>query len=61
MELLGKKVGDSAWLVNVLYCLDREHRIFGRDYIYEKKRQGVATMPLLNNEDGFFDGLPQLS
>ena len=57
-----KKSADVPFLVQVLHLVDSEDEIFARDYVYRRpvKAKTVATMPLMNNADGFYDNLPQL-
>lgn len=61
-RLLNKKAADTAFLVQVLHLVDENDEIFQRNYVYRRplKPKAVATMPLMNNADGFYDNLPQL-
>ena len=61
--LLGKKTADTAWLVQVLHIVNANDKVFARDYVYIKphKPKAQVVMPLVDNNDGFFDGLPALS
>ena len=59
---LEKKHADKHWLVTVLSVCDPENDIFKKDYVYERQRKRLRSdaLPVLDNEDGFFDHLPQL-
>ena len=61
--LLGKKTADTAWLVQVLHLVNANDEVFARDYVYVRphKPKAVVAMPLVDNADGFFNGLPALS
>ena len=61
-RLLNKKEADTAFLVQVLHLVDPLDAIFARDYGYVRpaRVKTAATLPLVNNEDGFFSGLPRL-
>ena len=61
--LLGKKTADTAWLVQVLHLVNANDAVFARDYVYVRphKPKAQVSMPLVDNNDGFFDGLPMLS
>ena len=60
--LVDGKQADSGFLLQVLHLVNENDEIFRRDYVYEKPKafKPVATLPLVCNADGFFDGLPLL-
>ena len=60
LELIEKKLANTEWLVQVLHCINPGHVIFAKDYIYERpaKARAMNALPLLKNDDGFFDNLP---
>ena len=62
VELINKKLADVDWLVKCLYVLNEAHPIFAKSYKYVRPSNQLAanTMQVMNNDDGFFDGLPQL-
>ena len=56
-----KKLADSNWLIQVIYYLNPDHAIFQKEYFYEKPKKERAAfndIPLVNNDDGFWDNLP---
>ena len=65
-ELLGllidKKSADTTFLVQVLHLVNDCDEIFSRGYVYVRPRKVKAqvAMPLVSNEDGFYDNLPVL-
>ena len=61
--MLNKKSADVPFLVQVLHLVNDNDEIFNRDYFYRRpaKPKPAVTMPLMNNADGFFNNLPQLS
>ena len=61
--LSGKKSADTAFLVQVLHLCNPSDEIFATDYLYVRPRKVKAqvAMPLVDNSDGFFNGLPALS
>ena len=62
MELIVKKLADTHWLVLVLHVLDPHDEIFSKHYRYvpPPRNNAIAALPLISNDDAFFDGLPQL-
>ena len=65
-ELLGllmtKKTADTAWLVQVLHMVNENDEVFARDYVYVRpqKVKAQVDIPLIDNSDGFFSGLPKV-
>ena len=53
---------DRNWIILAIATLDPQHEIFGKSYKPEVK-QGFGEGPgiMINNQDGFFTGLPPLS
>ena len=53
---------DRNWIILAIATLDPQHEIFGKSYKPEVK-QGFGEGPgiMINNQDGFFTGLPALS
>ena len=47
----------------MLHLVDPKDEIFARDYVYVRpaKAKAVATMPLLDNADGFYNNLPMIN
>ena len=61
-ERLQKKKANKEWLIDVLWCLDGDHPIFEKDYVYRRPKDShLDYMKLIPNEKGFFDGLPALT
>ena len=61
-ERLKKKKANKEWLIDILWCLDKEHPIFEKDYVYRRPRDNsLEFMQLIPNENQFFDGLPALT
>ena len=62
LELIEKRSADTHWLVCVLCVIDPENLIFTKGYRYVRPetKKALQAMPLLNNDDGFFDNLPPL-
>ena len=61
MEILHKKQADQWWLIKLLYCVNPNSEVFNKDYAYHKpKPPRAAAVAMIGNENGFFDGLPQL-
>ena len=62
MELIKKRLANPQWLLTVLKVLDGGHEFFKKGYAYQKPRKGSSfvNLAVLPNEDGFYDGLPQL-
>ena len=61
-DIVVKKLADSNWLVQVIYYLNPDHAIFQKEYFYEKpkKERAFNDLPMVNNDDGFFDNLPAM-
>ena len=59
-EIVVKKLADSNWLIQVIYFLNPDHDIFQKEFFYEKpkKERAFNNMPMINNDDGFWDNLP---
>ena len=53
-------MADSNWLVQVIYYLNPDNVIFQKEYFYEKpkKERAFNDLPMVNNDDGFWDNLP---
>lgn len=50
--------GDKQWMLNVLATLvDWQHPFFAKDFELQKWVYRKTEL-LVNNEDGFYDGLP---
>ena len=62
MEIVAKKGADKDWLLKVLWCLDRDCKVFGKSYRYVKPKDKInpARIEVFGNQDGFFDDLPPL-
>ena len=62
LELIEKRSADTHWLVCVLCVIDPENRIFSKGYRYVRPetKKALLAMPLMNNDDGFYDDLPPL-
>jgi len=56
---LSIKTADKKWMLNVLSTLtDTQHHFFAKDYVGPKRKQIVQDL-VINNDDGFFTGLPE--
>ena len=62
-DLVKKKLADLPFLLGILGFVEPNHLFFGKNYVYEKPRRPLvaAEMPVINNDDGFFDNLPVYS
>ena len=59
---LRKKKANKEWLIDILWCLDNEHMIFDKNYVYRRPKDYSADWKkLIPNENAFFDGLPELT
>ena len=61
-EHICKRAADVLWLTQVLFCLEPAHEVFQKAYKYRRPQDALSmnTVPILSNDDGFFDGLPLL-
>ena len=61
-RLCNKRVADTAFLVQVLHLVNDQDEIFARDYVYVRAQppKPQISVPLLDNADGFYSGLPPL-
>ena len=61
-RLYKKKSADTPFLVLVLHLVDPADEIFARDYVYQRPQQvkPQVAMPVMDNSDGFYNGLPKL-
>ena len=55
---LKKRESDRQWLIDLLAIYKPSDEIFKKSYKYVRPREDVEI--LLDNEDGFFDDLPEL-
>ena len=56
-KLLGiteKRIPDKDWALQMLYALKPDHNFFKKSYVPKRAVDKI----LLDNRDGFFDGLP---
>ncbi len=50
---------DSRWLLAVLSTLDPDHEFFSKNFVYEaEKKQPAGGVQVVDNQDGFYSGLP---
>jgi hypothetical protein len=55
------RVPDQQWALHALSTLEPGHRIFGKSYVREPAPLVAAVRhPVVDNEDGLYDGLPRL-
>ena len=61
LALLKRRDANKDWLLTVLWCVDRANPIFDKSYMYQRPQTSqVNFMPLIPNEENFFDDCPQL-
>jgi len=60
LNKLEKRDADHKWLVQVLYCVNKDDPIFFKSYAYRKPKKStdINTIPIISNHMGFFDNLP---
>ena len=62
VDLVIDKPPNSDWIINIIGFLDPDHALFSKDY--QPPAKIAAQRPSLKyefpNNDGFFDGLPDL-
>ena len=60
MDVAAGKIGDVPWMLMCLATLNSNHAIFAKNYRYVRPAVQQRQDIMFNNNDGFFDDLPDL-
>ena len=61
-DLVVARPPDANWIINVIGILEPNHEIFARDYVPPRAVVDRIVMePQIENNDQFFNDLPQLT
>ena len=51
---------DKQWILDVISTLNPNHAIFQKGYVPEKTEEAETRTVYVRNDDGLYDGLPEL-
>ena len=61
LNAMEKRKPDTKWLLMLVAIFIPDDEIFRKDWRYVKSQKSVPVEPMLDNQDGMWDNLPQLT